>query len=164
MDADGTLEQRDGRDLIRFERRLPQPVERVWSALTEPDELRRWWGEADVDLTVGGRFDVRWLNTDDEGNAAHRRATITQLDPPFLLETDGDPHGVLRFELRADGIETVLVFTSTLDLPDEFRTMTIAGWHFHLDALAGALSGEEVDLADPKPLWEPIHEQYRAAQ
>ena len=48
----------------------------------------------------------------------------------------------------------------TLDLPDEFRTMTIAGWHFHLDALGRALEGGDTDLAGPMPLWEPIHEEY----
>ena len=160
MDADGTLSRDGGHDVIRFERRIAHPVDRVWQALTDPDELRRWWGEAEVDLEVGGRFDVRWLNTDEDGNGAHREARITRLEPPFLLETDGEPHGVLRFELRADGVETVLVFTSTLDLPDEFRTMTIAGWHFHLDALGRALDGRETDLVDPTPLWEPIHERY----
>ena len=71
MNADGTVERTDdGRYVISFERRLAHPVDSVWDALTRPDRLIAWWGDADVELAEGGRFDVRWLNTDDEGNAA----------------------------------------------------------------------------------------------
>ena len=116
--ADGGLEVRaDGKSVLRFERRLAHPIERVWAALTDPDELIGWWGRAQVELEPGGRFAMAWLNVDDEGNRAEMEATITELDPPRLLELSGDIHGVLRFELAADGDETVLTFTSTLDLP-----------------------------------------------
>jgi len=37
--ADGVVEQRDGRTVLRFERRLRHPIERVWAALTEPARL-----------------------------------------------------------------------------------------------------------------------------
>ena len=53
---DGTLETRDdGRAVIRFERHLAHPVDRVWEALTTPAEMVRWWGEGSVDLVEGGR-------------------------------------------------------------------------------------------------------------
>jgi uncharacterized protein YndB with AHSA1/START domain len=160
--ADGVLEQRGGKDVIRFERHLAHPVERVWAALTKPDELVHWWGEVEVDLVEGGRFVMRWLNTDEDGNAAVMHATITRLQPPNLLETSGDLHGVLRWELRPEAGGTRLTFTSTLDLPEEYRTMTIAGWHFHLDALAEALDGRKVDLVNPEDRWQPIHQRYVA--
>jgi uncharacterized protein YndB with AHSA1/START domain len=160
--ADGILERRDGKDVIRFERHLTHPVERVWAALTKPDELIRWWGEAEIDLVEGGRFVLRWLNTDEDGNAAVMHGTITRLRPPNLLETSGDMHGMLRWELRPEAGGTLLTFTSTLDLPEEYRSRTIAGWHFHLDALAEELDGGKVDLVNPEGRWEPIHEQYVA--
>ena len=75
-------------------------------------------------------------------------ATITALDPPRTLEVEGDPHGVLRFVLEPDGDGTLLTFTSTLDLPDEFRSKVLAGWHYHLNALERALNGEETELVD----------------
>jgi uncharacterized protein YndB with AHSA1/START domain len=160
--ADGTLEARDdGRAVIRFERHLAHPVDRVWEALTTPAQMVRWWGEGSVDLVEGGRFDVTWLNADDEGNRAAMKATITRLDPPRLLETDGDEHGVLRWELEPEGEGTRLRFTSTLELPDQFRTRHIAGWHWHLDALETILDGAEVDPVNVTG-WEPIHERYVA--
>jgi uncharacterized protein YndB with AHSA1/START domain len=61
--ADGLLETHDdGTAVIRFERHLAHPVERVWTALTNPAEMARWWGEGDVDLVEGGRFTVAWQN------------------------------------------------------------------------------------------------------
>jgi uncharacterized protein YndB with AHSA1/START domain len=159
--ADGVLDKQDGRDVIRFERRLDHPIERVWAALTEPSELIGWWGDADLELVEGGRFVMRWLNTDGEGNPFVMHATIRQLDPPRLLETEGSGHGVLRWELRPDGDGTILRFSSTLDLADEYRTMTLAGWHMHLDALAAMLAGESVDLVNI-PGWEPLHQRYVA--
>ena len=161
--ADGVLEKRDGKDVLRFERHLAHPIERVWAALTEPDELVNWWGEAEVDLSEGGRYTMRWLNTNEHGNGIVMHATITRLKPPNLLETRGDVHGVLRWELHPDGNGTVLAFSSTLDLPEEYRTMVLAGWHYHLDALAETLEGCPVDIANlPNARWERVHERYAA--
>lgn len=161
MSGDGTPDHHDGKDVLRFERRLGHPVERVWSALTDPGQLSAWWGDADLELVEGGRFVVRWRNTDDEGNRAVMTATITRLEPPTLLETSGDLHGVLRWELRPDGEGTLLTFTSMLELPAEFRTRVLAGWHWHLDALARALEGERADL-ETLPGWSEAHERYLA--
>ncbi|HEX8065377.1 MAG TPA: SRPBCC family protein [Thermoleophilaceae bacterium] len=160
-EADGVLEQRGGKDVIRFERRLAHPPEGVWAAITEPGELIAWWGDADVDLVEGGRFRMSWLNTDDEGNRAVMDATISELDPPRVLELDGDLHGTLRFELTPDGEGTRLEFTSTLELPEEFRTKVLAGWHWHLGALADALDGGRADLVE-LPGWDRVHERYAA--
>jgi uncharacterized protein YndB with AHSA1/START domain len=174
--ADGVVTKDDsGRDVIRFERRLAHPIEKVWAALTERGELIKWWGDATLDLVEGGDFTLRWLNTDDQGNAVAMNATISSLDPPRLLETTGlwvattqggepadETHAVLRWELEADGQETVLRFTNTLELADKERTMVPAGWHYHLDALATVLEGGTVDIADPWDAWEPIHEAYLA--
>src|SRR5947209_12849637 len=114
MTDQGVLETRDdGKRVVRFERQLAHPVERVWAALTAPDQLLAWWGEAKVDLERG-EFRVRWLNTDEHGNSVTMDARITELDPPNVLELAGEPHGVLRFELRPHEGGTALTFTSTL--------------------------------------------------
>jgi uncharacterized protein YndB with AHSA1/START domain len=162
MNPDGTVERiDDGRYVIDFERRLDHPVDRVWAALTRPDELIAWWGEVEVDLREGGRFNVRWLNTDDEGNSPEMQATIAKLVPQQLLVLDGRPHGRLRWELTPDGDGTRLSFRSTTWLEPEFLTKVPAGWHFHLDALARHLEGGETDLVEITE-WEPIHAAYES--
>jgi uncharacterized protein YndB with AHSA1/START domain len=167
MTNDGTLQEIDGRQVLRYERRLAHPVERVWSALTEPAELVGWWGDADVELVEGGSFVMRWLNTDDQGNSSVMNATITRLEPPRLLETNGDIHGTLRWELSPDGGGSLLVFTSTLELAESDRAKVLAGWHVHLDHLEDALDGRPVDWArwntEQRPRWAVHNERYEAA-
>jgi uncharacterized protein YndB with AHSA1/START domain len=160
MNADGSVERTDdGRYVISFERRVAHPPARVWTALTRPQELIAWWGDATVELEEGGRFDVRWLNTDEEGEAAELHATIAELVPERLLVLDGDIHGRLRWELTPDGEGTLLSFRSTVELEPEFLTKVPAGWHFHLDALARHLDGGSTDLVEI-PEWDSIHEAY----
>jgi uncharacterized protein YndB with AHSA1/START domain len=160
--ADGTLDTRDdGKKVVRFERRLAHPVERVWEALTRPEELSAWWGDADVDLVEGGEFVMRWQNKTPNGEPPPvMHARITELDPPRLLETSGDRHGVLRWELEPFDGGTLLRFSSTLDMPEGFETRVLAGWHWHLAALARALEGERTDLVNIQASWDPIHARY----
>ena len=161
--ADGVLERVGERHVVRFQRQLAHPIERVWAALTDPAEIINWLGDAEVELAEGGRFTVRWLNTDDQGNRAVYHGTITHLEPPRLLEISGDIHGVLRWALRPEAGGTHLTFSSTLDLPDEYRTKVLAGWHCHLDYLAGALDGQRADLAGLSDgRWARLHETYLA--
>jgi uncharacterized protein YndB with AHSA1/START domain len=177
--VDGTLEMRGGQHILRYERRLNHPIETVWAAITKPDELIGWWGDADVDLVEGGRFVLRWLNKMEDGTGAIMEGTIRELEAPRLLELRGvwgtgkpgevvdwstdwpKADVVLRWELEPDGDGTKLRFTSIGELPEGALTRTLAGWHWHLDQLAKSLAGESVDLVGMEG-WEPIHERYVA--
>ena len=151
--ADGTIETREGRHVLRYERRLGHPVDRVWAALTEPRELRGWLADAEVDLRPGGRVRLAWLNTDDQGNHAVATGTITALEPPRLLEFDLTPHGLLRWDLRELDEGTALVLTVHADAPSDQIGLALAGWHIHLEHLADALDGRPVDW----PSWDAVH-------
>ena len=51
----GTYETIDGKPAVRFERRYPHPVEHVWRAVTEPDQLAHWFPTTvEVDPREGG--------------------------------------------------------------------------------------------------------------
>jgi uncharacterized protein YndB with AHSA1/START domain len=164
--ADGTVEHRGGRTVLRYERRLRHPVARVWAAITEPARLREWLADADVELAEGGAAQLRWLNTDDEGNRAVADGTVSALDPPRLLELDTEPHGVLRWELREAGGGTALTFTVSVPVPNAGVELARAGWHIHLEHLADALDGRPVDWprwdADHRPRWQELHDSYAA--
>jgi uncharacterized protein YndB with AHSA1/START domain len=163
--ADGTVEHRDGRTILRYERRLAHPVQAVWAAITEPARLREWLADADVELREGGAVQLRWLNADEEGNQTVMDATVSALDPPRLLEIAGDPHGTLRFELSEDGDGTRLVFTVARP-SDEDLDLVLPGWHIHLEHLADALDGRPVDWStwgrDHGPRWRELQQAYAA--
>ena len=59
-----TLERTESGGLIRFERVFPNPIEDVWSALTEPERLADWWPpfatNVRVDLREGGTMSFDW--------------------------------------------------------------------------------------------------------
>ncbi|MFI0487408.1 SgcJ/EcaC family oxidoreductase [Actinomadura sp. 9N215] len=161
--ADGTAVHRDGRTLLRFERRLRHPPERVWRALTDPAELSAWLADADLEPAVGGKFELRWLNAADPAERPVARGSVTAFDPPRLLELDSDIHGRLRWELAAAPEGTHLVFTSDVRLPGEYLVQTMAGWHVHLDYLEEALDGARVDWANwTTGRWQVHHDRYAA--
>ena len=148
---DATYVSRDGAFVLRYERRLDHPVDRVWAALTEPDELAGWLAAAMLEPSVGGEVMLHWLNTDDEGNEAILHGVITGWTPPELLEYATDIHGLMRWELRADGDGTALTFVNENDHSADHLLLVLAGWHIHLDHLEDALDGTPVDWST----WSP---------
>ena len=83
--------------------------------------------------------------------------------------TDPATRTTITWELDPDGDHTLLHLTNTIpgspDHPDTTGpsttdTTTAAGWHLHLEALAALLSGGQLDIAHPEPLFEPIHQAY----
>jgi uncharacterized protein YndB with AHSA1/START domain len=162
--ADGTLETVGGRDVLRYERRLSHPVERVWRAITEHEEVVQWLGELELEPAEGGAVVLRWLNTPEQTVA---RGTVTSFDPPRVLELDTDTHGILRWELEPDDGGSRLVFTASYPpKDDETRLSLLAGWHIHLDHLSEALAGSPQDwprwMDEQLPRWQEHHDRYAA--
>src|SRR5690606_33699249 len=49
-------------DIVRIERDLPGPIEKVWAYLTESDKRQTWLARGEMDLTPGGRVELTWEN------------------------------------------------------------------------------------------------------
>jgi uncharacterized protein YndB with AHSA1/START domain len=153
-DRDGTLTDVDGRDAVRFERRLGHPPERVWKALTDPDDLRAWFpADIEGDLTSPGAelsFPFRDREAETMGGE------VLESDPPARLAfTWGEQ--ILRFELKPDGDGTRLVFTHAL--PRAETAKTAAGWQLRLVLLEARLAGEPEPGFD-QAQWIELHEGY----
>jgi uncharacterized protein YndB with AHSA1/START domain len=134
----------DGRATVHFERVYDYGLEELWAALTEPEQLRGWLGEVEIDLRVGGRVVIRF----DEAGEQITEGIIRELDPPRLLEYDwtypGETESVLRLELEPRGEGTLLVLDHRR-LPDAAAAGYGAGWHSHLDVLAALGSSSRPD-------------------
>jgi uncharacterized protein YndB with AHSA1/START domain len=164
MDREGTLQIVGGRCVLRFERRLVHPPEKVWRALTDPAHLTAWFpAEVTMEPRVGGA--VRWAfpGTDLE----LPDGIVTAYDPPRLLEyrmstTElplagaGDPR-TLRFELHPEPGGCLLVFTNTFDDRPGAASFA-AGWEGCLDALERELGGS-APRWEGRP-WVDAHEAY----
>lgn len=149
---DAILEDHEGRTVLRFERLLRHPAERVWAALTEEGELRRWHPSPFVlEPRAGGAVD--FLPPD---GALFGDGNVTDYDPPRLLaHTWGEDH--LRWELRPHDEGTLLLLLHTFD--DRFKAARdAAGWHMCLDALAGALDG---DAGAGQADWRELNRVYQ---
>src|SRR5258707_15192835 len=55
----GSLGSADGKGVVRMEDRFDTDIGDVWSALTDPSRLARWYGGVEGDLRLGGEFRVR---------------------------------------------------------------------------------------------------------
>jgi uncharacterized protein YndB with AHSA1/START domain len=149
----GTLHTIDGRPLLRFERRFAHSVDRVWRAITDPDDLRHWFpGVPDWTLEAGSTFTVHG----DAGGDGR----ITELDPPRLLAFDWREDR-LRFELEADGDGDGCRLTFTHAFADRaVGARTAAGWEVCLDRMDAQMHGAPVGEKQSLEAWPALHERY----
>jgi uncharacterized protein YndB with AHSA1/START domain len=131
----GTLENIDDRPTLRFERRYDHDVERVWRAITDPDELHYWFPPGE-------------------------ELEVAESEPPRLLAGSwyGDD---LRFELRPDGQGCVLVFTHSFADRDK-AARDAAGWDRCFARLEALLQGEPMSEKQSLEGWSEVHERYAA--
>lgn len=159
MTAHGTYATRDGLPAVVFERRLAHPVDVVWTAVTDPAGLARWFPcEVAVDLRVGGAMTFTFA----PGEVLPGQ--VLELDPPrrFAFLWGDDP---LTFELAPDGDGTRLTLTHALRTEGEgAAARTAAGWHVCLDLLGEHLDGRPTSppSAEPTAEWQAHHDAYAA--
>jgi uncharacterized protein YndB with AHSA1/START domain len=150
----------DGRPVLRIERRLAHPPQKVWRAITDPAHLSRWYPfqATEIDLRVGGM--IRF----DDGQGMAMDAVITELDPPRVFafsehapaEMSRESDDLVHFELRRDGAGCLLIFTHTFD--DRPAAASYAsGWHTCLDALGMVLDDRPIEVAHSSA---ELHERY----
>ena len=172
----GTLAVRDdGRFVLSFERDLNHPPERVWSALTEPDELRQWFPtDIEGERRLGAR--LRFVFRDDapkaedmhevlEHDPKDLEGEVTAFEPPRLLAyTWGDED--LRWELEPTGDGCRLAFSHTFDErsgiphpggPRRRAARDASGWEVCFASLEALLDGRK---GAPEGAWEPLYESY----
>jgi uncharacterized protein YndB with AHSA1/START domain len=129
-------------DEVRRVVEIGAPRERVWSALTEPAELLRWFptGRAEIDLRPGGEASFVWEESADE-------AVVDVVEPPDRLVFRWRPAGLDRpfttvsftLEEMAGGTRLTLVESGFSSLPDQIaqqsREGNDAGWRDELEEL-----------------------------
>jgi uncharacterized protein YndB with AHSA1/START domain len=133
--------------VVTVTRRLSARIEDVWSALTDPEHVRRWFLPLTGDLRAGGTYQL-------EGNAS---GDILVCEPPaHLAITFGGTSSLVDLRLTADGKLTLLVFDHTVTMEMAGSTAGALyvgpGWDGAVLALneylAGRLTEDPVTAAD----------------
>ena len=163
--------------VLRFERILPGPAERVWSWLTEPDKRARWLAGGAMDLKEGGEMELIWHNSrlsKDPDRVPEKyqqyegfRVTgeIIDCEPPrllrFLLHEDFGQKSEVTFKLvpRDDGTVKLVLTHRKLGDDRDMIVSVASGWHSHLDILSDRLHNR--DIPDFWELHARLEKEYK---
>ncbi len=133
----GSLRSADGNGVVRIEDRYHTDIDDLWSALTDPGRLARWYGQVEGDLRPGGEFRLEsWR----KGRGA----------PPF--------DETIEATLTADGDRIVLVI-EVQGLPLDKIAFYGAGWQIHAENLAAHIAGRE--RGDSEARWDELVPPYQ---
>jgi len=151
----GTVEQlADGRWQLRFTRVLPHPQTRVWRAITEPEQLARWFPTTiEGDRRPGAPLRFSFVPED----VPPMDGEMLAFEPESVMEIQWGPD-VVRIELRPVDGGTELTLLDTLEERGK-AARDGAGWHVCLDSLEAALSGES-DTRLHMEGWSRVHPHY----
>jgi uncharacterized protein YndB with AHSA1/START domain len=136
--ADATIGQKDGDYwTLVLVRELRHSPEKVWRALTDPEQLREWSPfDADKNLGAVGPVRLTTVGAPEDFGAA---SVVTRAEEPRLLEYQWGGRDV-RWELEALGQGTRLTLWASIDR--RFIAMGAAGWHLCVDVMDQMLAGE----------------------
>jgi uncharacterized protein YndB with AHSA1/START domain len=137
---------------LELQRVLPASRETVWTAMTEPALLARWWGPAgftcpsiEMDLRVGGAYRIAMQPPD--GELFHLRGEFLVVEPPSRLsytfvweEPDPDDREtVATLTLRDLEGSTELSLVQRPFLTEARRALHDGGWTDGMERLHDVL-------------------------
>lgn len=151
---------RDGDGMrLAYIRTYPDPIERVWRAVTDPDELAIWYGTWRGDPASGT---VEFASI--EAGGEFKPLEIVECERPrrvaVVLPSPYGPWPVSLTLSETDGV-TTLVFEHRLAEPYDPASLG-PGWHYYLDRLGATISGGTMPEPDDWPSYEPLGAQYPA--
>ncbi len=152
----GSLRSADGKGVVRMQDRYDTNIDDLWSALTDPGRLARWYGQVEGDLRLGGEFRGHLESWEGTGR-------VDACEPPrrLLVTTRGadEPyHEVIEATLTADGDQTILVI-ETRGTPLDLIAFYGVGYQIHAENLAAHLAGRE--RGDTKARWDELLPAYQ---
>jgi uncharacterized protein YndB with AHSA1/START domain len=163
----GSLRSADGKGVVRIEDRYDSDIDDLWSALTDPGRLGRWYGQVEGDLRPGGEFHLYIESADLEGTGRveacepprRLRVTTRETDESYLRGNGVPPYDeVIEATLTADGDQTFLVI-EVRGMPRDKVAFYGAGWQIHAENLAAYLAGRE--RGDTEARWDELVPPYQ---
>ena len=155
-------------DLV-ITRIIDAPLEMVWKAWTEAEQVKRWWGPKDyvspmckLDLQVGGKFVFAMRAPVEQGGGDSYTAGVYEKIVPrqllefsqYLADKDGNKVDPAQVGMPADfpkEMRAVVGFKAKRDMTEitikisgwtegQMFVYALAGWHQSIDKLATVLA------------------------
>jgi len=163
----GSLRSADGKGVVRIQDRYDTGIEDLWSAITDPGRVARWYGRVEGDLRPGGQFrlyvddaDSDYTGRVEECEPPRRlRVTTRETDQSYERGQGVPPYdAVLEATLTADDGQTVLAI-EVHGMPLEAIAYYGAGWQIHAENLAAYVAGRE--SGDAEARWSELVPPYQ---
>ncbi|WP_165822546.1 SRPBCC family protein [Paenibacillus montanisoli] len=156
------LARMDGEWVLILQRTLEHPIENVWAALTESEQLPAWGPFAvDRDLTSTGPVALSHVNHAEE-NESRQGEVLTVQAPHLLIFKWGSD--ILRWELSSNEGKTVLILRHRFTDYAMASSMA-AGWTLCLKGLTGILEGRQMpSMAGSNAYlygWQELNDKYK---
>jgi uncharacterized protein YndB with AHSA1/START domain len=152
----GDLRAERGAGVVRIEDTYDTDAPDLWSAITDPDRLARWWGRVEGDRRPGGelRLFVESAQVESTGHIElcdpPRRLRVTSRETDESRGPDAPPFdSVIDVTLIPAGDRTTLVVEIS-GLPLTKAAYYGAGWQIHTENLAAYVAGRPPAPEEPR--------------
>jgi uncharacterized protein YndB with AHSA1/START domain len=151
----GSLRSADGTGIVRIEDRYDTDIDNLWSALTDPDRLARWYGQVEGDLRPGGQFRAHLEGWDGTG-----RVEACEPGRRLLVRTNADePYDVVVEATLTSGGDQAILVIEACGMPLDLIAAYGVGWQIHAENLAAYLAGRE--RGDTEARWSELTSPYQ---
>lgn len=135
----GKISKEESGYRVEFHRVYDHPLEKVWKALTDPEAIRIWFTDIEMDFREGGDMKI-WFR--DEARTLSQ-GKIVRIEPPHIFEFMWEDE-LAQWHLTAlDEYRTQLHFIySRID--QSYAASVPAGWHIVLRDFARVLEGQTI--------------------
>lgn len=150
---------------VRFQRIFPYRIEKVWEAITSPEQLKYWFTDIEMDFRPGGQITIHFRDKDKTLSSGE----IVLIEPPhkFVWTWEGE---LAVWELKPLGLDKTQLTLTYSKLPGDFTVNAPAGFHALLDRLQDRLEGSAqkwpfgTEEMDPDQIRLQVHYAYAVFQ
>ncbi len=156
---------------ICVKREVAAPIQRVWDALTDDQQIKHWWAAGVIEPREGGRYHLGGMEDDNCNEDNSNEDAGPGLDgiikvfvPPYVLEYtwhgEYPDAGIVRFDLMSLSANSTLV-TLTQNVPAAHAVPAAAGWYEIVEHLQIYAETEAPVTKDPER-FDKLQEQFVA--
>ena len=132
----GTFSKADDGYRVRLERVYQHNINTVWDAITNPDKLKIWFTDFEIDFRVDGEMTI-WFR-DEARTPSYGK--VVRIEPPHIFEWFWEDE-LATFELSEVNSNSCRLTLTYTRIDKSYAAKVPAGFHLLLDQLETVLDG-----------------------